>query len=149
MILQKCFVDLQRSISMKASRLNNPLIVHQVSSVASVTTTDGQGRSRSYLQKTEGALDEAARHVLLLAELRLQDGLLLLHQGQGHRGGGQQQLGVRTQTHIWTTHSTFHDNSSWSHLVRGLFVLLQRFSVAEQVKASFSRRCSEEGINLV
>lgn len=66
--------------------------------------------SPSYLQKAEGALDEAARRVLLLAKLRLQDGLLLLHQGQGHRGGGQQQLGVRTQTHIWTTHSTFHDN---------------------------------------
>ena len=56
-----------------------------------------------YLQQTEGALDEAAMWVHVLAELSLQDGLLLRHQAQGLSRGGQQQLGVRAETPIWAT----------------------------------------------
>lgn len=41
--------------------------------------------------------------ILLLAELCLEDGLLLLQQAEGLSRGGQQQLGVRTETNIWNT----------------------------------------------
>lgn len=61
------------------------------------------GPGFSYLQQTEGALDEAAVRVHVLAELSLQDGLLLRHQAQSLSRGGQQQLGVRAETRIWTT----------------------------------------------
>lgn len=61
------------------------------------------GPGFSYLQQTEGALDEAAVRVHVLAELSLQDGLLLRHQAQRLSRGGQQQLGVRAETRIWTT----------------------------------------------
>lgn len=57
----------------------------------------------SHLQETEGALDEAALCVLLLAELHLQDGLLLLQQAEGLSRGGEEQLGVGTEANVWNT----------------------------------------------
>lgn len=41
--------------------------------------------------------------ILLLAQLCLEDGLLLLQQAEGLSRGGQQQLGVWTETNIWNT----------------------------------------------
>lgn len=54
-------------------------------------TVDGRV-SVCYHQQTEGALDEAALNVVFQAELRLQDGFLFLHQPQGLRRRGQQEL---------------------------------------------------------
>lgn len=63
-------------------------------------TTQRQVAVAVHLQETEGALGEAALCVLLLAELHLEDGLLLLQHVEGLSRGGEQQLGVRTEASV-------------------------------------------------
>ena len=65
-----------------------------------VLTTEEARAFRGLRKSGKPILDEAALGVLFLAELSLQDGLLLCHQAQDLRRGGQQQLGVRAQARI-------------------------------------------------
>lgn len=63
--------------------------------------------------------------ILLLAELCLEDGLLLLQQAEGLSWGGQQQLGVRTETNIW--------NTAFKNISLSLLRLFQTVSLTSNV----------------
>lgn len=56
-----------------------------------------------YLQKTKCSLDKAALDIIFLTQLSLQDSLLFCYQAEDLNWGGQQELGVRAETRIYTT----------------------------------------------